>query len=158
MRPDNLTSYTFGNLFEQSIETIWQSEKAQWYREQVPEKCLECAELPRCRGGCRSVTVEYGLEGDRLMKEPIRQAPAETIELNPDWKPVPYFTVREESFGYLLCRYDWSVPVTPDAKPFVDAINGEHTLAELQNQFGDEALDFIGHLYREGCIGFESLQ
>ncbi len=129
VRPDNLTSYTFGNLFEQSIEEIWQSEKAQWYREQVPEPCLECVELPRCRGGCRSVTIEYGLEGDRLMKDPIREAPVETIELNPEWKPVPYFTVREESFGYLLCRYDWSVPVTRDAKLLVDAIDGEHTLA-----------------------------
>jgi radical SAM protein with 4Fe4S-binding SPASM domain len=155
VRPDNLTSYTFGNLFEQPIEEIWQSERAQWYRNQILEKCLECIELSRCRGGARSVSIEYGLEGDRLMKAPIRIAPLETIEFDPNWKPPPYFTIRKEPFGYLLYRYDWSIPVTHDAKTIVDAINGEHSLAELQDQFGDEALDFIGHLYREGCIGFE---
>ncbi len=155
VRPDNLTSYVFGNFFEQSIEEIWQSDRAQWYRNQVPENCLECIELSRCRGGCRSVTIEYGLEGDRLMQAPIREAPSETIELNPEWKVIPYFTIREEPFGYLLARYNWSVPVTHDAKALVDAINGENTLAQLQHQFGGEALNFVGHLYREGCIGFE---
>ena len=89
------------------------------------------------------------------MQEPIREATPKTIELDPEWKPIPYFTVREEPFGYLLCRYDWSVPVTHDAKPLVDAINGETTLAQLQHQFGNDVLDFVGHLYREGCVGFE---
>lgn len=155
VRPDNLTGYTFGNLFENSIEEIWQSEQAEWYRQQVPENCLECVELPRCRGGCRSVTIEYGLEGDRLMQEPIRETPVETLEFNPQWKLVPYFTVREESFGYLLCRYDWSVPVSFEAKPLLEAIQQEVTLVQFQEQFGEDALDFIGHLYREGCVDFQ---
>jgi radical SAM protein with 4Fe4S-binding SPASM domain len=155
VRPDNLTSYIFGNIFEQSIEEIWQSEKAQWYRSQLPEKCLECIELPRCRGGARSVTVEYGLEGDHLMKEPIQEVTPETLKLDPDWIPVPYFTVREEPFGYLLCRVNWSVPVSHTAKSIVDAINGQNTLGQLQRQFGDEAFHLVGYLYREDCIGFE---
>jgi len=155
VRPDNLTSYTFGNIFEQSIEDIWQSEKANWYRAQVPEACLECLELPRCRGGCRSVTIEYGLEGDRLMKTPITEIQEEEIELHPDWKPFPNFTIREESFGYLLCRYDWSIPVTSDAKPLLDAINGNNTLAQLQEQFGESGLELLGHLYHENCLEFK---
>jgi hypothetical protein len=145
----------FGNLFEQSIEDIWQSEQIQWYRNQIAEDCLECLELPRCRGGARSVTVEYGLQGDPLMKSPIRETRPEMLEFDPQWKPIPYFTIREEPFGYLLARLNWSVPITHEAKPLVDAINGEHTLAELQDQFGDEALDVVGHLYREGCVGFD---
>jgi radical SAM protein with 4Fe4S-binding SPASM domain len=155
VRPDNLTSFTFGNLFEQSIEEIWRSDKAQWYRSQIPEKCLKCVELPRCRGGARSVAIEHGLEGDRLMKEPIRESQPETLEFDPEWKPIPYFMIREESFGYLLYRYDWSVPVTNDAKPLLDALSGENTLAELHNQFGDAGLELIGHLYKEGCIEFK---
>ncbi len=155
VRPENLTSYTFGNIFEQSIEEIWQSEQARWYRKQVPEKCLACVELSHCRGGCRSVTIEYGLEGDRLMKEPIREALAETLEFDPGWKPIPHFTIRKESFGYLLARVNWAIPITQDAKPIVDAIDGEHTLAHIQQQFGDDALDIVGQLYKEGCIGFE---
>ncbi len=155
VRPDNLTAYVFGNIFEQSVEDIWRSEKAQWYRRQIPADCHKCVALPRCRGGCRSVSIEYGLGRDRLMKEPIVQAPAETMTLAPSLKPVPHFNIRQEPFGYLLTRYNWSVPVAPEAKPLLDAINGENTLAWLQTQFGEDALDFIGHLYRERCIGFE---
>ena len=154
VRPENLTRYRFGNLFEQSLEEIWQSEDIRWYRQQIPKACFTCAELSRCRGGCLSVIVEYGLEKDRLMKEPIRELRPDTIELAPDWKPVPYFTVRQESFGYLLARYNWSVPVSSEAKPLLDAINGNHSLIQLQDRFGDDALEFIGQLYREGCLGF----
>lgn len=156
VRPDNLTSYTFGNLFEQTIEEIWQSEKADWYRKQLPESCLECVELSRCRGGCRSITIEYGLQGDPLMKQPLLEIAQDTLEFHPDWKVFPNFTIREEPFGYLLCRYNWSVPVTSDAKPLLDAImNREATLAELHERFGDAGLELIGHLYKEGCLEFE---
>ncbi len=155
VRPENLTTCVFGNLFEQSIEDIWQSEYAHWYRSQIPDRCLECVELPRCRGGARSVMIEYGLEGDRLMKEPIREAEVETLEFNPQWRPVPFFTVRPQPFGYLLARLNWSVPVTHDARPLIDAIDGYHTLSQLQEQFGDGTLEFLAHLYREDCIGFE---
>lgn len=99
--------------------------------------------------------VEYGLPGDPLMREPIREAEPEALELHPDWKPVPHFTVREEPFGLLVCRLNWSVPVTLDAKPLIDAIDGKRSLTELHRQFGDNALEFVGYLYREGCLNFE---
>lgn len=155
MRPENLTGYSFGNLFEHSIEEIWQSEQARWYREQVPEHCLECLELPRCRGGCRSLMVEYDLPGDPLMKAPIRAKEPEILELDPSWKPCPNFTLREQPFGLLLCRYNWSIPLTSDARPMLDALDGVHTLTDIQQQFGDEGLDFIGQLFREGFVEFE---
>ena len=41
VRPENLTRYVFGNLFEQPIEAIWQSEQAQWYRRQMPRTVPE---------------------------------------------------------------------------------------------------------------------
>ena len=155
VRPDNLTTYTFGNIFEHSIREIWQSEEARWYRGRLAERCLECVEFSRCRGGCRSLMIEYDLPGDPLMKDPIRNPDAETLELSPDWKPVPHFSVREESFGLLLCRYNWSVPVSFETKALIESFDGEHSLLQIQQQFGDEALDFVGHLYREGCVGFE---
>ncbi len=155
VRPDNLTSYIFGNILEQSIEDIWQGEKAQWYRQQVPAACYECVELSRCRGGNKSVSIEHGFTQDRLMKEPIRAAEEEIIEFNPDLIPIPNFTIREESFGYLLARYNWSVPVSFAAKPILAAINGQNTLQAIQAQYGDDALNFIGRLFREGCLDFE---
>ncbi|MDM8548771.1 radical SAM protein [Desulfobacterales bacterium HSG2] len=155
VRPNNLTDYVFGNIFEQSVEEIWGSERAQWYRSQIPQACFECAELSRCRGGEKSVTIKHGFGKDHLMKTPIREASPETVILDPELKPIPYFNVREEHFGYLVVRYNWSVPVSHSAKAILDAINGENSLADLQREFGEEALNFVGHLYREKCIGFE---
>lgn len=155
VRPDNLTSYVFGNIFEQSIEEIWGAEKAEWFRNQIPEDCLKCLELNRCRGGNRSVTIEHDFEKDRLMKEPITNAEPETIELDPSWKPVPFFNIREEKFGYLLARYNWSIPVTKEAKLIIDSINGENTLLDIQEEFGIGAIELIGHLYKEDFVGFK---
>jgi radical SAM protein with 4Fe4S-binding SPASM domain len=155
VRPDNLTHYTFGNIFEQSIEDIWQSERAQWFRQQIPAQCLECVKVSRCRGGARALMVEYDWPSDPLMREPLRDAEPETLELHPDWKPVPHFTLREEPFGLLVCRVNWSVPVSFEAKPLLDTLHGEATLSALHAQFGDAGLELIGRLYQEGCVEFE---
>ena len=152
VRPDSLTAYTFGNLFELPISAIWHSEQAEWYRRQIPAACGQCVELPRCRGGCKAVAVEHHLTGDRVMTEPILEASPKTLEIDQSWIPVPHFHLREETFGYLLCRYNWSVPVSQAAKPLLDWLDGRHTVAQFHQQFGDDALTFIGHLYQEGCI------
>jgi radical SAM protein with 4Fe4S-binding SPASM domain len=155
VRPDNLTGSVFGNIFEQSIDEIWQSEQAQQYRQRISPACLECVELSHCRGGDRSVTLELGFAQDPLMTGPIREAEPMTIQLDPAWKPVAHFRIREESFGYLVTRYNWSIPVAFEAKPVLDAMNGQHTLAEIQAQFGEDALNLIGQLYQEDCIEFQ---
>ena len=155
VRPENLTGYTFGNLFEQPIDAIWQSQQARRYRARIPAECLECAEVERCRGGCRSLMVEYGLERDPLMREPLQQAPVQSLSLDPDWTAIPHFTLRQEPFGYLVCRVNWALPVSFAAKPLLDALNGEPTVAELHEEFGEDGLNLVGHLYREGCLEFE---
>lgn len=43
----------------------------------------------------------------------------------------------------------------PLSELIADAINSRNTMAQLQDRFGDDILNFIGYLYREGCIGFE---
>ena len=155
VRPDNLTNTVFGNIFEQSITEIWQSEQARQYRQQIAPACLKCVELSRCRGGDRSVALEQGVAQDPLMTGPIREAEPTTIQLDPTWRPIARFRLREESFGYLVTRYNWSVPFAFAAKPVLDAVNGKNTLVEIQDRFGDEALDLIGRLYQEDCLGFE---
>ncbi|CAK8717415.1 hypothetical protein KKHLCK_06570 [Candidatus Electrothrix laxa] len=90
-----------------------------------------------------------------MMTTPVCEAEPEAIHLDPSWKPIIRFRIREEPFGYLVTRYNWSVPVAFAAKPVLDAVNGKNTLAEIQECFGDEALDLIGRLYQEDCLGFE---
>lgn len=154
VRPDNLTSTVFGNIFEQPITEIWQSEQAQQYRQHIAPACLQCTAVSRCRGGDRSFALEQHLEHDPLMTGPIKKnAPA--IKLDPRWRPVAEFRLREESFGYLVMRYNWSVPVDFTAKPVLDALNGQSTLAELQDKFGEQGLELIARLYQENCISLE---
>ena len=155
VRPENLTRYSFGNLFESAIEEIWQSEEAQWYRKQLPAQCEACVELDRCRGGVRAVTIEHDLIGDRLMGEAILESEPDTFEFDPDWKVIPNFRLRERQGGYLLCRINWSIPIAHDAKPFIDALNGERTLGQLHERFGDNILELIGELYKQDFIDFE---
>ena len=88
------------------------------------------------------------------MKQPLTTVSLPVLELNPQLKPIPHFKIRPEPFGYLLTRYNWSVPVTASAKPLLEAINGENTLLQLQTQFGEAALELIGQLYQEKWIDF----
>ena len=82
VRPDNLTETVFGNIFEQPMTEIWQSEQAQQYRQQIASACLECVELSRCRGGDRSAALEQGRYQDPLMTAPVREAEPEAIHLS----------------------------------------------------------------------------
>jgi radical SAM protein with 4Fe4S-binding SPASM domain len=68
IRPDNLTTYNFGNIFEQDILTIWQSNQAQIYRDSIPTDCLQCAALSSCRGGVKSIYFLTNQDRDTLMK------------------------------------------------------------------------------------------
>ena len=88
------------------------------------------------------------------MTYPICEAEPESVQFDPSWKPVARFRIREEPFGYLVTRYNWSLPVASEAKPVLDAVNGENSLAEIQERFGDEALELIGRLYQEDCLAF----
>ena len=154
VRPDNLTGTVFGNIFEQPITELWQSEQAQQYRQQIAPACLQCPAVSRCRGGDRSFALELGLEQDQLMIGPIQEEEPEVC-LDPRWRPVAEFRIREEPFGYLVMRSNWSVPVDFTAKPVLDALDGQSTLAELRDRFGEQGLELIARLYQENCLAFQ---
>jgi radical SAM protein with 4Fe4S-binding SPASM domain len=155
IRPDNLTAQVFGNIFEASIEDIWQSERARAYRLVCHPDCLQCAELMNCRGGERSEIIEYGLKQDRLMtsrfKSPIKQC----ITLDPAWHPLPLFRIRKHTDGLILTRYNLSLPVDNRMRPILDAMNGQNTIHALQQNFGDNVIDVIGILAQKGFLTFE---
>ncbi|OQY27316.1 MAG: hypothetical protein B6244_11075 [Candidatus Cloacimonetes bacterium 4572_55] len=155
VRPDNVSSRVFGNIFRQSIEEIWASEDAVYYRENIPEICRGCLELCRCRGGHRTITNNGEITQDPLITRSILEKEDEIVKLNPGWTPFSNFALQKEPFGYILARYNWSTPVSFDAKPILDAIDGEKKLWEIEDMFGREAVDLIGYLSKQGFIGFE---
>ena len=155
VRPDNLTNYVFGNIFNQSIEEIWQSEKAKLYRNFLNKDCLQCKVLSSCRGGERSEIIEYGLSKDRLMKKPITKTKKRSLVLNPYWKPYPLFRIKKSKSGYVITRHNISMPVDTELKPVLECINGDLSIAELNHSFGDSLLKVLGILYDNGYIEFK---
>lgn len=149
VRPDNHTDISFGNIFELSAEEIWQSDKARKYRENIPELCLECVKLHRCRGGLRS-----GSEVDPLMTKPVESYERQILEFDPDSIPIPYYRLRELPSGYLACRYNWSIPFDSSAREILDSIDGKTKLSHLNALYGEDALEIIGYLHEEEFIGF----
>ncbi len=112
-------------------------------------------ELSECRGGEKTVAMEHGFDRDPLMKNPIRESEPDTVCLDPASKPIPAFRLRKEKFGYLVTRYNWSIPVSEDAKIILNAIDGGNTICEIHERFGDVALELIGLLYQQGCVAFD---
>jgi hypothetical protein len=66
--------------------------------------------------------------------------------------PVGHFAMRPEPFGYVLVRGNRVSPVGHQAKPILDALDGCSTLRQIEERFGQEALDFVGALYQKGIV------
>lgn len=152
VRPDNLTRYSFGNIFEFNLEQIWGSPAAHFYRKSLPDSCYQCDYLYRCRGGEKSLIIEYGLKSDTLMTAPIKKPSKISLEFNSQSIPVPNYRVRKESFGLLLFRYNWSIPLSGNAKPIIEAIDGDKAIGELYQLFGDPVLEIIAELYEQNFL------
>ena len=71
VRPDNLIDLNFGNIHHHSIQSIWKSPVALLYRSSFPKTCLSCAAFSSCKAGAKSVTLQYGLQQDKLMHHPL---------------------------------------------------------------------------------------
>ncbi len=156
VRPDSTMPYVFGNIFDEDIEIIWQSDKAVSYRSSLPKGCLQCAALPHCRGGYRLPLENQDFQPDRLMRGPLTQTPTHHISLTPQLKPTPIFKqIRKESFGYLITRYNYSIPISHEAHPLITALDGKTTLEQLEKKFGKDCLEFIGYLSQNRFIYFQ---
>jgi len=60
--------------------------------------------------------------------------------------------MRPETFGYALLGQGRIVPVHADARPLIEACNGQATFAELVSRFGPGGLDLLGELWDSGLL------
>jgi radical SAM protein with 4Fe4S-binding SPASM domain len=155
VRPCNHAPLICGNLLEQPIEEIWHSETMETWRYMVPEQCHECLEFSKCHGGCRALAMLIGSEKDPLVGNPVltkpQEAPAELV-LYEGVRPLGRFAMRSEPFGYVLIQGNRVAPVSHEAKAVLDVLDGQTTLAQIQDDFGDDGLSFVGSLIRQGFI------
>jgi radical SAM protein with 4Fe4S-binding SPASM domain len=155
VRPCNHAPLVCSNLLEQSIEEIWHGEAMNSWRGMIAEQCLHCLELPRCHGGCRAVVMIQGAGRDPLMRNPVVEEelePSKELILYEGAHPVGRYTLRVEDFGYVLVRGNRIMPVAAAARPVLDACDGQTSLVQLREHFGQEALDFVGLLVRKGLV------
>jgi radical SAM protein with 4Fe4S-binding SPASM domain len=156
VRPCNHVAVTFGNLFECSIEELWRSEEARRWRDLIPQTCYHCAEFDNCRGGCKAMALQSNKAHDPLMREPLsnplkRNAPRK-LQLYTEAMPRKNFVKRQEEFGLLLVNRSRALAVDRAAESLLDLLDGAHSLRAIEQQFGQEGLDFVGLLYQAGLV------
>jgi radical SAM protein with 4Fe4S-binding SPASM domain len=157
VRPCVFAPLLCGNLLEQSVEEIWHGEAMQSWRGMIPQPCTGCVELYRCHGGCHAVAMMRGLKQDYLMRQPILEEKKESsrVDLPKGARPVGRFIMRPEPFGYILVRGSRIIPVTPEAKPVLEACDGRTRLEDLRERWGQDSLDFIAMLYLRGMMDLQ---
>ena len=112
VRPCSHNPDAYGNLFKDSLATIW-ARMGEWRdMSHIPERCQSCKVLSRCFGGCR-ITARTVTQ-DRKGEDPWMTAPmvADTLVKPPNpvrvttltvVKPSAEFRWRKEGDGYVAC-------------------------------------------------------
>lgn len=155
VRPCNHAPFICGNLLEQSIEEIWNSEEMQRWRKMIPKQCYSCSEFGACHGGCRALAMLLERDKDHLIGKPVLakpQEPPEELVLYEGTRPFGRFAMRPEPFGYVLVHGNRLIPASHDSKAVLDVLDGQTTLREIEKRFGQQALSFVGSLYRQGLV------
>jgi len=155
VRPCNHASLICGNLLEQSVEDVWNSEAMKHWRGLIPAQCESCLEFSKCHGGCRAVAMQLGIEKDPLIVKPILEKPDEPLTeltLYEGAHPISKFDIRPEEFGYVLIYGNRVVPVSHQAKVILDSLDGQTTLRQIEETYGRPGLSFVGSLYQQGLV------
>lgn len=155
VRPENLSNLTLGNIFEDSMENIWQSNKIKEFRAMMPDFCHDCIALHQCRAGERAYIIDSKTNYDPLITEPITEQVEKNIELPASATIKPVFLVKNINHNILLTRYNISTEITEEALPIIEELEKQTTLTKINEKFGMEAVNFVGELFEDGYVSFE---
>lgn len=154
VRPCSHADIECGNLLDHPLEAIWNGERMTYWRGLIPKDCFSCDVFSECRGGCRAV-AQLGPTGkDPLITHPIRNKTqnAPPMVLYGKAYPRSLFSIHPQPFGYLLSNNNRLAPVSSAAKPILDELDGGSSLNDIYSAHGQDAIDFIGQLYRKGLV------
>lgn len=156
LRPCTLSSLRAGNVLENRLEDLWQSPVMETFRSSIPSGCHRCPAFSVCHGGCKALALEMERTADPLahVGDPVTLPPVESVILDPAWRPRTEFKIRTEFWGLVLMYGNQLLPVRHEARPLLNALNGERSIADLRSDFGEPALSLIGALYQRSMITF----
>ena len=159
VRPCTHSPTIAGSILQEPIETVWSSEIMRHWRLRLSSQCKACPILEICHGGCKAVGEIRDVDKDPLMSHLAPQErphPPPELEMHADCRPKLVCRYRPEPFGYALFDGNVIVPVTASAKAILDRLDGQLTLQQIKNDFGQEILDFIGSLYVRGLVELQA--
>lgn len=155
LRPCTHAPLVLGNLFEQTIEEIWQSPRLTLWNNFIPKDCIGCSVFASCRGGCRAIAFHQGVKADPIIQEPITvktEHEVKRLHLYRNLIPNPRYKVIQHVSGLHIVGRNGQMAVSEQALEYLNAINGVDTLDHIQKNKGKLAIDFIGTLVINGLV------
>lgn len=146
----------FGNVLQESLESIWQKSALAQYLNQIPAVCKVCDYACTCPGGSRALANKLGLPQDPLIAQAIRRPGEETRVLTKSGVPAlnPYAQIREEAFGCIVYDLNTMYPIAAPAALIAALFKKCAPIESLAEEHGMEAVAFIANLYDAGLVQF----
>jgi len=155
-RPCTHSPIRLGNIRQNSIEQLWNSDKLKYWHSLIPEACLDCGSFSQCRGGCRALAYHKKLKHDPFIKfsnlHKNFNAKPVALEVNRDARLIVNYRVKPQEFGFYLINRSRHVAVKKEAAPILSFLNQTPQLKDIEQQLGKQALDFVGSLIVAGLV------
>ncbi len=162
VRPCNHTPLIAGDLFKEPIEKIWRGEQMNFWRSLIPAECQRCSAYTICHGGCRAQALIKQKRADPLMKAPLAvyldTEPA--LHLYAGLRPIALFerpTTMPTAGAQVILLGSKAATISPEVIALAPLLNGSLTLRKIKQDYGQKALDWIGLLYKEGMITWQTV-
>jgi len=154
VRPCNHSALLAGNLLHQPLEEIWHSAVMEDFRNAIPAQCRTCTAFGQCHGGCRAVAMELGLDRDPLIRRPIpdRERPPTVLHLPSEARPLARYHLSQG----LLVHGNAVLAVPMENRAVLSILDGQTTLQEIEQQFGQPGLALVGALYQNNMVELQT--
>jgi radical SAM protein with 4Fe4S-binding SPASM domain len=161
MRPCNHAPLIAGDSVFQTIEQIWSGSVMNNWRSLIPNECRSCSSFTTCHGGCRAQALLDGQAKDPMIHEcTVETQPILDKELYLDrrLRPIGQFVKHSEHSIEILIHKSQAVMIPFDHKDMLHTLNGDWSLGEIRQKYGDDMLNTIGVLYEKGMIAWANSQ
>jgi radical SAM protein with 4Fe4S-binding SPASM domain len=164
MRPCNHSPLIAGDVRAVPIERVWHGDVMARWRALVPQACTGCAAFAACHGGCRAQGILVEKRQDplittlptgyrtALLSTPVRPE----LRLFEQLCPTGTFALQSQEGADFLLSKSAVIPVPPGCASLAMRLDGSLNLRQIERQYGNGALDWVGLLYQEGLVTWAS--
>lgn len=149
VRPCNHTSWVAGNLLDDDLTMIWQSDIMQRWRNLQPDACHSCPAKAVCLGGCHAIALGRDplMAGPERVPAPQSGVPA-YMTLSFAATATPMFTTLANEVDTCLVREGRVLRLPSSTRPLLDDLfQSTRTLAQLEKEWGSIGLSIVAWLY-----------